>query len=203
MNLRKTILTAMAASLACIPAKRAGAAELATHLFPHMDGDVYGGKDCNTDERLQVGYAGRKSVGWIVFQTGGSDLSLASGASLTLLAAAVHHQGTLKVFALTAPVTRPEDQVGSPQLAYDANAPVASIAVGMRDEGRIIRLNLGPLLAKGPFHGVVIGGTDGLRADFSSKDSDLPPMIELRYAFATLAQVDQAIEAGNQVQAAS
>jgi hypothetical protein len=195
MKLYKALGAAMAAGMVFLPAS-ARAVDFATHLFTLMDGDVYGTKSCNSNEWLEVGHSGKKSVGWMAFQTGGSDLAQASGATLTLHLEDVYQKGTLKIYALTAPVPFPEDKVTASQLIYNAKAPVASVAIGYSDEGKIIRVNLGQLLSKGPFYGLVIGSPDGLRADFGSKDSDVPPMIELRYAAASMEDLNKAIEGG-------
>lgn len=201
MGSYRTIFFAAMMAAASVPGI-SGAAELATHLFPQMDGDLYRNRACNGDV-LQVGYSGRRALAWIVFQNGSTDLSASSGASLTLLTDDVHHSGTLKVFALSEPVTVRENRVGPYQLAFDPEAPVAAVPVAYGNEGRILRVDLGGLLAHGPFYGLVLASTDGLRADFSSKDSDVPPLIEIRYAFAAAADVDQALALGPTAEAAA
>ena len=188
------LLLSLIASMALTVNPRVSAAELVTRLPAHKDGDVTLGQNDNIDWKLEVGNYGRKSVAWITFQTGGSDPAQASGASLTLSVEGLHQPGTLKVYLLTSPIGVHENQVGGIDWSYNPNAPIASIPLTAANEFKIIRINLGQILCQGAFHGVVLGSTDGLKAYFGSKDSDIPPSIELRYPFATGEQMAQAMD---------
>lgn len=173
----------------------ASVAEMASHLFAHKDGDAVLRYNDNLDWKLEVGNSGARSAAWITFQAGGADLSLASGASLTLDVEFVQVPGTLKVFLLTAPVEGHEDQVGARDFHYNPDAPIASVPLTEADEFKIVRINLAHTIGQGAFHGVVLASTDGLKAYFGSKDSDIPPAIELRYPFVSAEQIDKAMAA--------
>jgi N-acetylneuraminic acid mutarotase len=191
--------------MACFASRTVTAAVLASHLFPHKDGEAgYHGSGNQNHYLDLVSSRGKYStLAWITYQTGGVELGLTSGSALTLYLDKLHSGGTLKVFALTAPVNRPENRVRLDDLSYHPDSPVAAIGIDDDDEEKVLRIDLSDLLAKGAFHGLVLEAHDGLKARFGSKDSDLQPLIELRYAFATPEQVNQAIEAGQQAQAAA
>ena len=172
----------------------AAAGELASHLIVLKDGEVYSGCG-NFDQNIKVGKQGKKSVAWLTFQTGGFDGAVVSGSSLTLHVSKVSAAGTLKVFALAAPVPKSEGQVWASHLNFNFSAPIASIALTGADCEKLIRLNLGQLLSAGNFHGLVLGSTNGLSAEFNSKDSDIPPAIELRHAFVSSEQIQSVLAA--------
>lgn len=188
----------LSAALAAAPV---AAADLATHLFPSKDGEADPNNGGNRDSILRVGQSG--SLGWVTYQTGGADLSITSGSSLTLYVDRVLNSGTLKVFALTSAVSVAEMDVEDTDLGFNDLAPVATIALSSADDGKIVRLDLDNLLSGGPFYGLVLGASSGLEADFGSKDSHLQPLIELRYAFASQAAIDSAIAAGTEAAAAA
>jgi Kelch motif protein/kelch motif-containing protein len=190
MKIRSALLAA-AIGLAFSPLK---AADLATHLFPHKDGEADPNSGGNRDSVLRVGNGG--SVGWITYQTGGTSLAATTGSSLTLYLDTIYAAGTLKVFALDQAITLPETDVEIGNLDYDNMSPIATIALTSADQEKIIRLNLNTLLSGGTFHGLVLESSSGLDAEFGSKDCHAQPLIELRYAFATSDQVDDAIAAG-------
>jgi Kelch motif protein len=180
--------------IAAGPASAAG--ELATHLIVLKDGEVYSTSGCgNFDGTIKVGKQGKKSVAWLTFQTGGFDGAVVAGSSLTLHVSKVSVPGTLKVFALAAPVPKNEGQVAASNLNFNFNAPIASIPLTSADCDKLIRLNLGQLLSSGSFYGLVLGSTNGLAAEFNSKDSDIPPAIELRHTFVSSEQIQSVLAA--------
>lgn len=191
-------LLALSIGLSAAPLK---AADLATHLFPHKDGEADPNSGGNRDSVLRVGNSG--SVGWITYQTGGTSLSLATGSSLTLYLDTIYTAGTLKVFALDQAITLPETDVEIGDLDYDNLTPVATIALTSADQEKIIRLNLNTLLSGGTFHGLVLESSSGLDAEFGSKDCHAQPLIELRYAFATPAEIQDAIDAADSAAASA
>ena len=160
------------------------APEFATHLFPHKDGEAGRNIGGNRNSALEVGRSWKKdiTVGWITFQTGGTDLALASGSALTVFVDRVHNPGQLKVFALRTPVTGNELDVELEDLSFNSTAPIAVLNIARSDDEKVLRIDLGNLLSRGPFHGLVLSPSNGLRVNFGSKDSDVPPAIELRYA---------------------
>ncbi|MDB5051466.1 MAG: kelch protein [Fibrobacteres bacterium] len=185
----------MVLSMSIFSPKALSAADLVTHLFPHKDGANVGYTilNGNTGPSIEVGNG--SSVGWVTFQTGGADLSLTTGSAVTLFLGHVYASGDLKVFALTQAVTVAEGSVDATHLVYNPLSPVATVSLDGSDENKIIRISLGSLLGSGTFYGLALESSAGLSADFGSKDSDLPPAIELQYAFASPAQVDSAIDA--------
>ena len=175
-------------------------ADLVQHLFPHKDGEIANTGN-NQDPLLEVGNSGSKA--WILYQTGGTDLSSTTGANLTLYLDSVHASGTLKVFALESAVPAPELDVASGDLVYDDLDPWTEVGVTTADGEKTLRIDLDSLLASGPFHGLVLEAADGLRVDIGSKDGHLQPLIELKYASATPEQVNAAITAATDAAAAA
>lgn len=195
MNIRNSALATMAFSMVCFSLSTATPpGELATHLFPHKDGEAKQNTGGNQNDWLEVGRNG--TVGWITYVTGGVDLSHTTGSALTIYIDKVYSAGTVKVFALTQPVTLAEMDVEGSNLFYNTASPVVTTAVAASDQEKVLRLDLGTLLNQGAFHGLVIEAAGSLRVDFGSKEGPVQPLIELRYAFATSAQVQQAIDAG-------
>jgi hypothetical protein len=191
---RKSAVAAIAISMAFFSTVSAVTpGELVTHLFPHKDGEAKQNTGGNANDWIEVGRNG--TVGWITYQTGGVDLTQTTGSAVTLYLDKIYSGGTLKVFALTQPLNLPEMGVEGVDLFYNQAAPVATASVAASDEEKILRVNLGTLLNQGAFHGLVLEASGGLRLDIGAKESPVKPMIELRYAFATAAQVQQAIDA--------
>ena len=200
MSITRILLVSLLASIAGT-VRNAAATDLATHLFVLKDGDVYSQSCGNLSETFEVGRAGKKSVAWLTFQTGGFDAAQVAGSVLTLHVGRVMAPGTLKVYALTSPVPKIETQVGPAHLAFNYAAPIASIALTAADCEKLIRINLGQVLNTGTFHGLVLGSANGLSAEFNSKDSDIPPMVELKYTFASATQVQQVLDAAASIAA--
>lgn len=171
-----------------VAAAPAFTAKIVPHLLVHKDGEVANIGN-NLDPILEVGRSGSKA--WLLYQTGGADLSQTTGSALTLYLDSMHSSGTLKVFSLEAAVTAQELDVDSGDLTYNDQDPVASVALVGSDQEKVIRLDLDTLLSGGTFYGLVLEASGGLRADFSSKDGNNQPHIELQYDFATPAQVTQ------------
>jgi N-acetylneuraminic acid mutarotase len=174
---------------------RAQGAEITPHLFPHMDGEADDNQGLNLGPVIALGGNSGARVGWITYQTGGADLAATVGSSLTVYIDSVHAAGTLKVFALTSALTLPEADVQYSDLSYDDLSPVATLALTTSDQEKVVRLDLDTLLSSGTFYGLVLEAHNGLRIDVGSKDSHLQPLIELRYAIATAAQVQNALDA--------
>jgi N-acetylneuraminic acid mutarotase len=187
---------------ACAFSSLASGQEIVTHLFPHRDGEADANVGGNMSPYLDVGRSG--SVAWITYQTGGADLSLTTGSTLTLYLDSLTASGTLKIYPLDNALALPEMDVEAGDLDYDDGvAALDSVYLTGASQENIVRLNLGSLLASGPFHGLVLVSTGGLRAEFGSKDGALQPLIELQYAFATPDQVGQAIGAGTAADASA
>ena len=86
------------------------------------------------------------TVGWFTYVTGGIDLTKTTGSALTLYVDRMYAGGTLKVYALTQPVTVSEMSVDVGDLYYNSSAPVAAATLAMADQEKVIRLDLGNLL---------------------------------------------------------
>src|SRR4051794_37641501 len=126
--LRRSSFLFLAAAFAVAPLR---AADLATHLFPHKDGEADPNTGGNRDSILRVGQSG--SLGWITYQTGGATLSQTSGSALTLYVDRVIASGTLKVFALNQAVTVGEMDVEAADLDFNDLSPVVTIALTSAD----------------------------------------------------------------------
>lgn len=151
-------------------------------LFPQMDGDA-GAKERSGDDRLLWMCADKKksNLAWITFQTGPADLDHADKALLALHVEEVKKPGTLKVFALLAPVAKPENEVGWKDLLFDYGNPITSMELEGKHNGSILHLDVGLAVLQPPFHGLVLVGGDGLKASVSSREGTVAPLIHLQY----------------------
>lgn len=118
--------------------------------------------------------------GWVVFQTEGIDISGTSSAAVSINITDLEAPGTCDVYALTAPVTAPENAVSLPLLQTETD-PLASVALASGAIESVVRIDVSELVRSGTFHGVVLRSDDGLRMQFCAKEGNLPPTLTLQY----------------------
>jgi hypothetical protein len=154
------------------------AQNIATPVFVLKDGDATAAVYSGSDKVIYVNGGAQQSIGWIVFQTLGIDVSKIASAKLVLYVNALTNPGTLQVRFLTTEITAPENNVRLTSIATDV-AVASTQTLGTADIEKIIQADLTTAVKSGTFKGIALMSDDGLAASFDSKEGHLAPMIML------------------------
>jgi hypothetical protein len=154
------------------------AQNIATPVFVLKDGDASASAYSGTDKTIYVDGSANQSLGWIMFQMTGIDVTKIASAKLVLYVNSLTGPGTLEAHLLTAGITAPENNV--PLAAIPAaTAATATQLLGTANIGNVVQLDLTAAVKAGTFNGVALVSYDGLAASFDSKEGHLAPMIML------------------------
>lgn len=156
------------------------AQSIVTPVFVHKDGDASATGYTGSDKDIVVDGGSQQTVGWIMFQTQGIDVTKIASAKLVLYVNALTSPGTLQVRLLTADITAPENNVRLTGISADV-AIAASQALGTTDVEKVIQIDLTAAVKSGTFKGVALMSNDGLATSFDSKEGRLAPVILLTH----------------------
>lgn len=158
----------------------AGAASITTSVNVLKDGEVSATAYSGADKDLAIDGGSVPVAAWITFQSDGVDLS--GTASVALYVRSVDAPGALQVRLLTAPVTNPEIHVALGDLSWAADT-AALVHLSTASVETVIKADISAALRRlsGPFYGVAILSTDGLKASICSKEGALKPMLYLTH----------------------
>ena len=154
------------------------AQNISTPMFVLKDGDATASGYSGTDKEIYVDGGAQQSVGWIVFQTQGIDVSKIASAKLVLYMNTLTSPGTLQVRLLTAGITAPENNVPLATIPASPTA-TATQALGTANIGNTVQLDLTAAVKAGTFNGVALMSDDGFAATFDSKEGHLAPLLLL------------------------
>jgi uncharacterized protein (TIGR02145 family) len=153
---------------------------IVTPVFVHKDGEASASGYTGSEKDIFVDGGLQQVVGWVTFQAEGVDVSKVATAKLTLYVKTLTAPGTLGVYALTAPITAPENNVPLSLLKIGTTA-LASVTISTSEVEKMLLLDITAAVKSGTFYGIALKSEDGLQASFDSKEGNLDPVILLTH----------------------